>query len=383
MAFLSSFLFTGIVWAQAHETKVNDALVAAIDKLVEKAGVTADGPGVAICVRQPGKLLFQKGYGLSNVEDGTPITPRTMFELASVTKSFTAVAVLILHEQGKLSIDDDVRRHLPELPEYNKARPIRLRDLLQHVSGLPDYMGLEDVPVRNKSYWVDADYAADFARQRAKHPLDFPTGARYEYNNTNYMLLGLVVERVARQSFGTFLREAVLTPAGMQNSFVYESPTAVPKQAGPASTPAIGYEWGKKRSAWRPSWGCPPARQETLLTVGDGGLWSNLHDMAQWDIALREGKLLKPATMQLALAPSKTRDGETNQYGLGWSLYPDGAGGLTGYGHDGSWGGFRTSYYRYLAADRTTVILSNRGDFDTDKFWYALDAVIEKHLAGR
>jgi CubicO group peptidase (beta-lactamase class C family) len=118
-------------------------------------------------------------------------------------------------------------------------------------------------------------------------------------------------------------------------------------------------------------------RNETELTVGDGAVWTNLEDMAAWDAALRAGTLLKPETMQRALKPSRTQDGMKNDYGLGWELFFDG-GTLIGYGHDGSWGGFRTTYYRYLAEDRTTVILSNRGNFDPDAFWYPLNDLIEK-----
>lgn len=116
-----------------------------------------------------------------------------------------------------------------------------------------------------------------------------------------------------------------------------------------------------------------------MLTVGDGSVWTNLEDMANWDRALRSHKLIKSETMQLALTPSKTRDGKKNDYGFGWSIYPGEGGGMNGFGHEGSWGGFHTSYYRYLVADRTTVILSNKGNFDPDKFWYALNDVIEKH----
>ena len=134
---------------------------------------------------------------------------------------------------------------------------------------------------------------------------------------------------------------------------------------------------------WEPAWGVPPLRNETLLTVGDGGVWTNLEDMAKWDHAIRADKLLKPATMRLALMPSRTADRKTNPYGLGWGLYPDKSDGLTGFGHDGSWGGFRTSYYQHLASGRTTVILSNRGDFDPDAFWYALDDIVEQHKADK
>jgi len=184
---------------------------------------------------------------------------------------------------------------------------------------------------------------------------------------------------VAKKSFGAFLRDAVFTPAGMKGSFVYEGPKAAPRQ-GPAH--AVGNTKGEK-GGWEASWDSPPVRDEKLLTVGDGGVWSSVEDLLRWDAALRAGKLLKPATMREALKPSRTRDGKTNNYGLGWSLYPGEGGALNGYGHDGSWAGFRTSYYRYLAADRTTILLSNKGDFDPDKFWYALNDVLEEQLKGK
>jgi CubicO group peptidase (beta-lactamase class C family) len=357
----------------------NPAVAAAIDELVKKHGLD-EGPGVAILVFQPGRFVFKKGYGLANLEKKTKITPRTRFELASVSKTFTATAVLILHDRGDLSVDDDVRKYIPELPEYRKGKPIHIRDLLHHVSGLPDYMALEDVPRRNKGYWVNEDYAGEFARQRKKFPLKFPTGDKYEYNNSNYMLLGLIVERVAKKSFGTFLREEVFGPAGMKDTFVYESPGAVPRQSAPGTVNAVGYGKGKKGD-WEAQWGAPPLRNEELLTVGDGGIWTNLEDMAEWDAVVRGRKLLKGATWEEALKPSKTHDGKKNGYGFGWALYFDDEGKMNGYGHDGDWGGFRTSYYRYVKADRTTVLLSNRRDFDADKFWYALDAAVEKALA--
>src|SRR5262249_42541372 len=215
-----------------------------------------------------------------------------------------------------------------------------------------------NVASRNKDFRNNEDYASEFSRQKAKFPPGFPPGAKYEYSNTNYMLLALIVERVAKKSFGAVLRDELFVPAGMKHSFVYESPNAAPKRAAPGYIPAVGYEKGKKPGAWKDAWGAPPFRNEELLTVGDGGIWCNLEDLALWDAALRQGKLLKPATMQAALTPSKTRDGKTNDYGFGWSVYFDRASGkMHGYGHDGSWGGFRTSYYRSLASDRTTVLL--------------------------
>jgi len=364
------------------ELPADEKLVAAIDKVIEKQGFHADEPGVAVLIRQPGRFLFQKGYGLANLKSHKPITPQTVFELASVSKTFTATAVLILHDQGKLSIEDDVRKHIPELPEYHKTHPIRVRDLLQHTSGLPDYMGFEDVPARHKSYHVNDDYVRVFAPQKGKFPLDFPTGEEYEYNNTNFMLLAVVVERAGKRPFARFLHDEIFTPLGMKHSFVFDRPD-VAAEAAADRVHAVGYEWRKKKQEWAPSWGLPPDRHEEMLTVGDGSVWTNLEDMARWDEAVRAQKLLKPATWKLALTPSKTRDGQTNGYGLGWGLYFNKGEEVYGYGHDGSWGGFETCYYRYLSADRTTVILSNRGTCDTDKVWTALDGLVERQLSGK
>ncbi len=381
-AFLAAGVAAPLVaWARpaAAATPLEDAA----DGLLRKRGFTADGPGVAVLVRRPGRVVLERCIGLAHLADKVPITARTVFELASVSKTFTATAVLILHDRGRLSIHDDVRKHVPELPDYAAGRPIALTDLLHHTSGLPDYMSLDDPPPGPKGYLTNEDYAGEFARQRAAFPLLFPTGQRYEYGNTNYMLLALAVARAAKASFGAFLRDAVFGPAGMADSFVYEAPDAPPKAPAAGCRPAVGYEREPRANAWEAAWGAPPVRAETLLAVGDGGVWTNLADMARWDDALRADRLLKPATMRLALTPSRTRDGKVNPYGLGWVLYPNASGGLNGYGHEGEWGGFNTSYYRHLESGRTTVLLSNRGGFDPDQFWYGLNGLVEKHASDR
>ncbi len=371
-------LICGMVEVAHSQTPPADPkLISAIDRIVENNGISADEPGVAILIHQPGKLLFKKAYGLANLKNEKPITPRTMFELASVSKTFTSTALLILHDRGKLNVDEDVRKHLPELPQYSSTT-IRIRDMLQHVSGLPDYFNFENVPRRHPKYWDNADYLEMF-KQREKYPLAFATGAKYEYNNTNFMLAATIIERVSQRSFGKFLREEIFDPVGMEHSFVYESPNAVPDNP-PGYINAVGYQWRNKKEIWEPTWGAPPTRHEELLVAGDGGVWTNLEDMLKWDLAVRGQKLLKPATWKLALTPSKTRDSQTNGYGLGWDLYFNQPNEIYGYGHEGSWEGFRTSYYRYLTEDRTTVLLSNRGNLDTDKLWTALDRVVGNHL---
>jgi CubicO group peptidase (beta-lactamase class C family) len=187
-------------------------------------------------------------------------------------------------------------------------------------------------------------------------------------------LLGLVVERVAKKSFGDALREEIFAPVEMKNTFVYSGPAAIPENGAPPCNNAVGYEMQDKR--WVARWGLPPVRrQEEHLEVGDGAVWSNLEDMAKWDAALRTNKLLKAAKMKLVLTGSRRND----YYGLGWKLYRDSKGPLNGFGHDGYWRGFNTMYYNDLTDNNTVVLLSNRGSLDLDEFWEKLSELIETH----
>jgi CubicO group peptidase (beta-lactamase class C family) len=351
-------------------------LVARIDEAIHRLGIKDDGPGLGLLVVEKGRVLVKKGYGLANLKTRAPVTPGTTFELGSTSKPFTALAVMILHDQGKLAFTDPVRTYISELPEQAAQRPIRIIDLLHHTSGLPDYTGMDDPESPARGYTTNADYVRLIAaKPRAFRPT-FAPGARHEYCNTNYMLLALIVERVAGKSFGTFLREEVFTPLGMERSWVYEAPDS--PRARPVPSPhAVGYT-RRKNGTYQASWGAPPDRSETLLTTGDGAVWCSLNDMVQWDRGLRSGRLVKRETWRHAMTPSKTADGKSNPYGFGWSLeINDGA--LTGFFHDGAWGGFQNSYYHSLADDRTIVVLSNHSDLDIDRVWKAITDILDKN----
>jgi CubicO group peptidase (beta-lactamase class C family) len=358
------------VRAQNEPASSNRTLKAAVTKLVRDTGIKSSDPGIAVLAIKAGRVLLMEGYGLADIASKEAITACTRFELASVSKIMTATAVLILQERGLLSMDDDVRKFIPELPRYANG-PLRIRDMLQHVSGLTNYLELESVPKSNKSYWVNADYLAALG----KAPLDFAIGQKYEYNNTNYMLAALVIERAAKKPFGDVLRDEIFLPAGMKSTFVYSGPASIPADVAASCSNAVGYE--KEKGKWVASWGIPPGYKEAEhLEVGDGAIWSNLEDMAKWDTALRTNKLIKPATMKLALTGSKKNKG----YGLGWQLYHEDDGSLYGYGHDGYWQGFNTMYYNYLTGKHTVVLLSNRGhEIDLDKFWDKLSGLIDSH----
>ena len=285
--------------------------------------------------------------GWLNLKTKKPISPRTMFELASVSKTFTATAVLILHDREKLSIDDDVLQASSRIARSVHRRP-RSASAICCTTPLdcPTTWTLKTFPKRHKEYWVNEDYLRHVCQAAAESTRwIFRPDAKYDYNNTNFMLLALD-RRASRQAIVRKIPARRNLP--LRSAWSTRSSTKVPKAVPDTSCPDTPTPW---LTTWRKKKvgvGSDLGRRRRLgmkncSTVGDGAVWTNLEDMHKWDIAVRAEKLLKPATWKLALTPSKTRDGKTNDYGLGWGLYYDKPSELYGYGHDGSWGGFQTT----------------------------------------
>jgi len=328
-----------------------------LDAIIADAGIHANTPGAAVLVLDHGEVAFRKMIGLAHLRDKKPITPTTTFELASVSKQFAGTAILRLYEQGKLALDDDVRKYLPELPVYDAKRPIRILNLARQTSGLPEYMDLEYVKGKDPRFVTNTDYVGEFAKQRAKFPLSFPTGSDWKYTNTNFMLLALIVERVSKKPFAAFMKGEFFEPLKMTTAGVYEHPNFKPHE------PALGYH--KEKNEFRESWGPPPFRHESLLTVGDGSVWCSLDDMARWDDGWRLDKVLTPETIKLALVPSKYGKDQTTDYAFGWGVTLEN-GHLASMAHNGSWGGFHTLIHRDVAQQRTLIVLSNTESMDVE-----------------
>jgi CubicO group peptidase (beta-lactamase class C family) len=311
-----------------------------VDRLAAE-NIDPTGPGAAVLVMKDGKVVFQKGYGLADLEKKTAITPTTTFELASVSKPFTAFAILILMERGKLSLDDDIRKYVPELPVYNEKRPIRVRDLLQHTSGIPTHLGAWEIT------GFGSGTSADFIKRTAKKKLDFPTGSKWAYSNMNYRLLAVIVERVSGQSFPAFLQAEVFGPLGMKHTFVRDP--SRPDRAGQA----VGYVDGVGLiRAWK-------YRRATTSVplLGEAGVWSCLEDMARWEQQLRRPTLVRKATLDLAWTAGKLDDGKPIRYGLGW--FVDGTPFGRKVSHSGGWPGFTTYFLHYPERDVSVVVLTN------------------------
>ncbi|HEY3570262.1 MAG TPA: serine hydrolase domain-containing protein [Thermoanaerobaculia bacterium] len=304
-----------------------------------------EAPGLAVGVARNGEVLFQKGYGLADLERKTPIAPDTAFHIASCGKEMTAVAVLMLVEEGKLDLDKSVAKYLPEMRGW--GRKVTLRELLHHTAGIPDtyeaLKGRGGVPT-----------GTDALRLLARwHRLDYSPGTQFLYSDSGYDILGTLIHRVSRQSYPAFLEERIFRPAGMKDTFVYD-----PERLKTAKR-ALGYDRGFG------GWWILDDDSPLNLLYGSGGVYSTVADLARYDRALFGGQLLRPASLASMFQPAELQDGTTVPYGFGWSLKTDDHG-EPYYGHSGNWLGF-TAYYLHFPKDGLAVmILSNRSDTDTE-----------------
>jgi CubicO group peptidase (beta-lactamase class C family) len=321
-------------------------------------------PGVAIGIVRNGEPLIAKGYGDANVELGVPVTPRTIFQSGSVGKQFTAVALMLQVEDGKLGLDDSVTKYLPDAPP--SWRSITIRHLLTHTSGIPDYT---ERTAGDSAAGIDLrrDYTEDeLAKAAFRLPLQFEPGSRWSYSNTGYLLLGIVIHKVSGRFYGDVLRDRVFTPLGMKTARIISEEDIVPNRAA-------GYRLvdGELKNQ---DWVAP-----TLNTTADGSLYLSMLDLIAWDRGLRARGILKPESWSLIYAPVSLPSGRTYPYGFGWFL--DESGGKPWYHHSGSWQGFETYISRYLGDDVTIIVLTNLGDARPGRFVDGIAAIIDAKLA--
>lgn len=301
-------------------------------------------PGAAVMVIRNGKIVHQAGYGFANLEQQTPITADSAFRLASVSKQFTAMAVMVLAEDGKLSYDDPVSRYLPALVPYDG---VTIRQMLTHTSGLPEYYDVIDSSAgmpRNADALALLGTIAEPA---------FAPGDRYEYSNPAYDMLAPLVESASGTDFATFMRERVFEPAGMQNSFIFDhTEPAIPHRVTGYEPDGAGFQLNDY----------DPLNH----IVGSGGMYSTLNDFFRWDQVLYSGNLVSRGTLDEAFTPARLNNGESTDYGFGWRI--DDYKGARRVRHGGSWVGFRTHIARYPEVGLSIVILSNRADFDPESY---------------
>jgi CubicO group peptidase (beta-lactamase class C family) len=291
-------------------------------------------PGAAVAVRSDGATIFRRAYGLANVEERVAATTETNYRLASLTKQFTAAAILLLREDARLSIDDPVRRWLPTLPV--SADEMIIGHLLTHTSGLIDYEDL--IPEGTEAQLHDADVLRLLEGEDRRY---FTPGTKYRYSNSGYALLALIVERAAGQNFAAFLRGRIFLPLGMRTTVAFEE--------GISSVANRAFGYTAARQSWLRS-----DQNLTSATLGDGGIYSSIDDLAKWDAALYEGGLLRPESLRLAFQPATPTGDPAVQYGFGWRIS-----GRTVW-HSGESTGFRNVIVHHLELRSTVIVLTNR-----------------------
>jgi CubicO group peptidase (beta-lactamase class C family) len=308
------------------------------DAPVDSLLASYDGvhPGASVAVIKDGAIVFERTYGMANVETGERVTPETNYRLASVTKQFTATAVLILADRGQLSVDDPVARYLPELA--HAAPTVTLRHLLTHTSGLPEYETL--LPKGDTRQVADRDVLALLAQQT----LQLSPGTRYRYNNTGYALLAMVVERVSKLPYAEFLRRNIFQPLGMTTTAACEADTAIPHRA-------YGYS-GTADQFWRAD------QSRTSNVLGDGGIYSSTHDLARWIGALDHSTLLAPDRLAEATSALVATNDPNISYGFGWRISQQRGEKLVF--HTGLTSGFKNALLWVPSRKLAVVVLTNR-----------------------
>lgn len=295
-------------------------------------------PGASLLVLKDGKPVLRKTYGYANLESGEVATSATNFRLASVSKQFTAAAILLLVQDGKLKLDDSVRHWLPSLPATDQA--ITLHHLLSHSSGLIDYEDL--IPPGTTAQLNDSDVLRMLSAETRSY---FAPGSSYRYSNSGYVLLGLIVERASAQRLPDFLRQRIFEPLHMDHTLLRE-----PGGPEPAHR-AFGYS--EADGKWTRT-----DQDLTSATRGDGGIYSSIDDLARWDAALYDHRLLSDASRKLAFAAQNkvASEEDVDAYGYGWRIHGDVR------WHSGESIGFRNVIMRWPKQHVTVILLSNRND---------------------
>ncbi|WP_224240187.1 serine hydrolase domain-containing protein [Hyalangium gracile] len=328
---------------------------ARIDTFVREEMARQKVPGVAIGIVKQGKVFLAKGYGFANLEHKVPVLPETIFQSGSIGKQFTAAAVMLQVEAGKLALSDPLTKFFPDAPASWQG--ITVRHLLTHTSGIPDLEGTLDY---RKDYTDE-----ELARFCYALPLDFPPGSRWSYSNSGYVLLGIIVNRTAGVFYGQVLAQQVFKPAGMTTARMISEADIVPHRAA-------GYRLDKGEVK-NQEWVSP-----SLNSTGDGSLYFSLRDMIAWDAAVQARAVLTPASWQEILTPVRLNSGATYPYGFGWML--DERGGKPLHQHGGAWQGFTTHYARFLGDSLSIIVLTNSSDANPGRFTDGIAALLNPAL---
>jgi CubicO group peptidase (beta-lactamase class C family) len=337
----------------------SDATASAVD------GVFADfakpgSPGCSLAVARDGKLLYSKGYGMANLELEVPLSPSSVFDIGSTSKQFSAASILVLEKQGKLSVNDDIRKYIPELPDYGKK--ITVLNLLNHTSGLRDYLVLFELAGENvDSVTTDEEALALIVRQKA---LNFDPGSEWLYSNTGFFLLSLIVKRSSGKSLRDFAAENIFQPLDMTHTQYRDNHTSL------ISNRALAYDPVEKGAGYT-------LDVSYFEQTGDGAVHTTVGDLLKWDENFYSGKVGGKEFLAEIQQTGTLNSGKQLEYAKG--LFVDNYRGLRTVRHGGAWGGYRAELLRFPDQHFSVVCLCNRSDGRPSR---RADQVAEVYLGG-
>lgn len=307
-------------------------------------------PGLALLVARDGKIVQADGFGLANVELQVPVRPETIFQSGSVGKQFTATAIMMLVEEGKIGLEDPLTKFFPDAPAaWNQ---VTIRELLSHTAGFGDYPDKFDF----RRDWTEPE----LLKLVESIPLSYPPGTKWEYSNLGYLTLGILIHHVTGEFYGDFLQQRIFQPLGMKTTRIISEADIIPNRAS-------GYRLVKGELK-NQEWVSP-----MMNTTADGSLYFSVLDLARWDAALYTDRLLKRSSFDLMWTPAKLKNGQPNKagYGFGWFIGEHHGHRLIS--HDGAWQGFESRIARYVDDRLTVIILANLAEAKLD--------VISEHVA--
>src|SRR5215471_5808745 len=307
--------------AMLTPAQAQDKKGAAVDEIF--ADLAKPGsPGCALAVARNGKILYEKGYGLANIEQNVGITRETVFDIGSTSKQFTAASILLLEKQGKLSVNDDIRKYVPEIPDY--GHKITILHLLNHTSGLRDYLTLFELAgINTDSVTTDEDALAIIGNQKA---LNFEPGSDWLYSNSGFFLLSVIVKRASGETLAEFAAENIFTPLEMKSTMYRPDHTLI------VPNRALAYEPREKESGYS-------IDVSYFEQTGDGAVHTSVEDLLKWDENFYSGKVGGKEFLAELQEPGKLNSGKTLDYAKG--LFRGSYRGLPFVDHGGSWGGYR------------------------------------------
>ena len=339
------FLTLAAMLAVSACAEQTSALSAKVDAAVRQQMKDQRIPGLSLAVVRNGKVIKAAGYGFANLEVSAPAKVDTIFQAGSITKQFTASAVMLLAEQGKLSLDDSITKYFPEAPAAWKG--ITIRHLLTHSSGIPEIFGDTEQNLYTKGI---IDFHRDYTEDELAHayfaqPLDFQPGTKWNYSNPGYQMLGFLIHRVTGQYYGDYFREHFFQPLGMTTTTIFSFADVVPNRAN-------GYEVAN--GGWKnvPLW-----QSLSTLSNAEGSLLMSVLDLAKWDAALNTEQVLKRSSLEAMWTPVPLDDGSAYPDGMGWFI--GNARGHRVVFHTGGGFGFYADISRYLDDRLTIIVMTN------------------------